>query len=641
MFVKSSVPNISTEKQKKQMAFRLLGTFLGGSLVLNAYFGKLFLGFSNDVNSLSAFLGALVLSIPIFYSASKSLFQKKIHMEALVAIALFGCFALEDYLTAGIVAFIMLGAELIQSRTALGARAAIEGLIKLTPTKARKIISDNQQQEIPAHELTRGDKILILPGDNIAADALITKGAATINEASITGESIPAEKQTGDKIFAGTINLTGKLEAEVIRAGEDTTLGKVKKLILEAETSKIPIMRIIDQYASWYAPLILMISCIILYFTKDLNRAITALVVTCPCALVLATPTAVVAALSCAARLGILVKNVKHLEIASKLNALVFDKTGTLTTGELTVTKLSPIDSSETAGEKLLLIAGSLARYSSHPASKAVVNTANQANLSFNDVHDVQEKAGLGISGIVDNKKVLIGKRQWLKENKITIAKNTSNMDGLSIIYVAFGNEYIGWIGLEDKTREEAKSATEQLHQIGIRKIIMLTGDRESVAKKVAAELGCQDYKAQCLPEEKLEAVHKLQKEGYCVGVIGDGINDAPALAAGDIGIAMGAAGSDIAIHSASISLMNNDLTRLPFIITISKKTKLIMYENLLFGIIFIVVGLVSSSLGYLNPIIAAIMHNVGSFIVIFNSARLIRFGEELTIHSDIQREEN
>ena len=253
----------------------------------------------------------------------------------------------------------------------------------------------------------------------------------------------------------------------------------------------------------------------------------------------------------------------------------------------------------------------------------------------------MQEKAGLGISGIVDNKKVLIGKRQWLKENKITIAKNTSNMDGLSIIYVAFGNEYIGWIGLEDKTREEAKSATEQLHQIGIRKIIMLTGDRESVAKKVAAELGCQDYKAQCLPEEKLEAVHKLQKEGYCVGVIGDGINDAPALAAGDIGIAMGAAGSDIAIHSASISLMNNDLTRLPFIITISKKTKLIMYENLLFGIIFIVVGLVSSSLGYLNPIIAAIMHNVGSFIVIFNSARLIRFGEELTIHSDIQREEN
>ncbi len=621
---------VSTELQKKLVAIRLLATFLGGTLILNAYLAQIVLRISPQVAALSAFVGAVLLGAPIISKSVKSLLHGKIHMEELVSIAIIGCFALEDYKTAGAVAFIMLGAELIQSRTALGARAAIEGLIRLTPTRARRKNKDGSLEEIPAHSLSIGNTIVILPGDTVPADGTIVNGMATINEASITGESVPAEKKSGDTVFAGTVNHTGKIEVNVTRAGEDTTLGKVKKLIIEAEHTKMPIMSIIDQYVTWYVPLILMIAGIILYFTRDMNRAITALVVTCPCALILATPTAIVAALSCAARLGILIKNVRHLEVASHLNALVFDKTGTLTTGELSVTKLTPVEESEDAALDLLTTAASVAQNSNHPVSKAVVTMAKNASVPLKNVEDVQEKAGMGISAKIGTQTVLLGKREWLIENRISIKNDSKDMEGLSVLYVAVDKTYTGWIGLEDKTRSEAKHATEELHQIGIKKIIMLTGDRESVAQKVAAELGCQEYRAHCLPEEKLDVVNELKQHGYSVGVVGDGINDAPALAAGNIGIAMGAAGSDIAIHSASISLMNNDLLRLPFIVKISRKTRAVIYQNLAFGAFFIVAGLLASGMGYLNPILAALLHNIGSFVVIFNSARLVRFGEDL-----------
>ncbi|MEW6534607.1 MAG: cation-translocating P-type ATPase [Candidatus Auribacterota bacterium] len=621
--------------QQKMIALRLLGTFLGGALVLNSFLAQYMFDMSDDTAGLSAFIGAVLLSIPILWSSLRSLFSGKLHMQELVALALLACFALQDYKTAGIVAFIMLGAELIQSRSALGARAAIEGLVRLTPTRARLVQSDGTTTEIEARSLSADSSIIVLPGEYIPADGVITAGNATINEASITGESMPVEKKGTDTVFAGTLNINGKITIKVTRAGDDTTLGKVKKLIMEAEQTKAPIMRIIDQYVSWYTPVIVMIAGIILYFTRDMSRAVTALVVTCPCALILATPTAMVAALSSAARLGILVKNVRHLELASRLNAIVFDKTGTLTTGELAVTKLSPLSKDANAGMDLLSLAGSLASNSMHPVSKAVSTMAKQARVPLHTVSDFAEEAGMGILGTVEKNRVIVGKIQWLKQHKITVKepKDAPETAGLSLLHVAVNETYIGWIGLEDKTRGEAREAAIQLHSAGIKKIMMLTGDRESVAEKVAKELGCEEYRSQCLPEQKLQEVHALQDKGYIVAVVGDGINDAPALAAGDIGIAMGAAGSDIAIHSASISLMNNDLRRLPFIVALSKKTRTVIFQNMAFGIFFIAAGLTASGLGYLNPIIAAVLHNVGAFVVIFNSARLVRMGEHLNPH--------
>jgi Cd2+/Zn2+-exporting ATPase len=334
-----------------------------------------------------------------------------------------------------------------------------------------------------------------------------------------------------------------------------------------------------------------------------------------------------VASLSSAARLGILVKNVADLERAGLLNAVVFDKTGTLTIGELAVSRLSPADGVKP--EDLLRIAASAERHSNHPVAKAILEVARQAELELIEPDSFKEEAGKGVRTVIKGKTVLVGRASWLAAEGVTGLPSTEEMKGFSAFAVAESGRALGWVGLEDQTRAEAKKATAELKALGVRRIMMLTGDKWEVARKVSEELGCTDLEAECLPEHKLEVVNALKKKGYRVAVVGDGVNDAPALAAGDIGIAMGAAGSDVAINSATIALMNNDLERLPFLLKLSRKTRRVVNQNLLFGAVFIVTGLVLSSYGVLQAWHAAVMHNVGSLIVIFNSARLARMGEE------------
>ncbi|TSA55150.1 MAG: cation-translocating P-type ATPase [Planctomycetaceae bacterium] len=455
---------------------------------------------------------------------------------------------------------------------------------------------------------------------------------SSVNEATITGESLPVDKVPGMQVFAGTANLTGALDIEVTKAGEDTTLGKVQSLIIQAEQTKIPIMRIIDKYVKWYVPTILMIAGIIWFLTEDINRSIAALVVSCPCALILATPTAMVAAISAAARLGVLIKNVSHLEIAGKMTAMVFDKTGTLTTGRLYVTKLTPVDGIE-AGE-LLSTAASAEQMSKHPAARALLTLSKEANIKLPVSEEFEEVPGKGVIAMVNSERVMIGRESFLEENKIDLANVEDpalhEEQGFSTLYVAKGGKCIGWIGLQDKTRPEAHQAVEELLAAGLKRITMLTGDRSEVANRVALELGCTDYKAHCFPQDKLEVVEQLKRAGHIVTVVGDGINDAPALAAGDLGIAMGAAGSDVAINSASIALMSDDLRRLPFLVKLSRKTRSVITQNLLFGVLFIILGVAAAAAAWLPPILAAVFHFGGSLVVIFNSARLVRFGEEL-----------
>jgi Cd2+/Zn2+-exporting ATPase len=474
--------------------------------------------------------------------------------------------------------------------------------------------------------------IRIRPGEVVPADGEIVTGVTTMNEASITGESLPVDKGLSGQVFAGAVNLTGSVEARVTRVGADTTLGQVRNLIMDAEKTKIPLMRIIDQYIRWYTPVVIMIAFTILFFTQDMIPAITALLVTCPCAFVLATPTAMVAALSAAARLGILVKDVGDLEEAGRLNAIAFDKTGTLTTGQLAVTRLAPAPNVDPA--RMLLYAASAESHSNHPVAQAVVRVAREAKLDLPEASDIHEEAGKGVRAVVNGAQVMIGRETWLKDEKVDFSNLTvdpKEMEGYSILYVAENRRVLGWIGLEDKARPEAKKATADLRKIGIRRLTMFTGDRWSVARRVAGELGCTEVEAECLPARKLELVRKMKDSGMHVAVVGDGVNDAPALAAGDIGIAMGAAGSDVAIHSASIALMSNDLQRLPFLIRLSRRTRTIVNQNLAFALVFIVVGLSLAALKILTPITAAALHVFGSFVVIFNSARLVRFGEEMT----------
>jgi Cd2+/Zn2+-exporting ATPase len=605
---------------------------LGVVFVLNAFIVDWLFDAGSTLASASAMIGSLILGYPIIVTAVKDLRRGNLSINELVAIAVLAAFASGNYETAGIVAFFMLTGEIIETRTAQGARDSIESLIKLTPTKARRILKDGSEEEIAASQLAVGDVIRIRPGDNVAADGVIVKGEGSFNQATITGESLPAEKNTGDEVFAGTQNLTGVLEIKVSRAGTDTTLGRVRELIIAAEKTKLPIQKIVDQYMGFYTPLVLVIGALVWAFTHDLNRVIAVFVVSCPCAFILATPTAMVAALSAAARLGILIKNVADIELAAKINAFVFDKTGTLTTGQLAVSRLAPIGDTKPA--ELLLLAASAEKYSNHPTAKALTTLAGEAGVPLAEPKDFAETAGRGVKAQINGAKILVGRAQWLKDNGIDASFEKSvdlnETEGWSLIFVAQNGKCVGWVGMQDQTRAEAKEALAELKEAGVRRIAMISGDRQVVATRVAAEIGCEEAKGDCLPQNKVEFVRAVKAKGYKVAVIGDGVNDAPALAAGDIGIAMGAAGSEVAIHSATIALMNNDLRRLPFLVKLSRSTRAVINQNFAFGVVFIIVGLAATAFGYIGPIVAALLHNVGSLIVIFNSARLVRKGEEL-----------
>lgn len=622
------VPREEAEAQRR-VARRLAVTLGGGALVLNGFIaGRLDL-VAPAVADSSAAVGAVVLAVPIVWRAVRNLLSDRLELDELIALAVIAAIAFQDFVSAGAVAFFALLGELVERRTALGARVAIESLVRLAPTKARRVEADGREVEVEATELAPGDRIRVRPGEGVPADGVVRAGRSTLSEASITGESLPAEKGEGDEVYAGTTNLTGALDVEVLRAGADTTLGKVKQLILAAEASRPPVARIIDRYVAWYLPTVLMIAFVILFFTREQVRFVAALVVACPTALVLATPTAMVAALSCAARLGILIKNASDLEVASRLTCVLFDKTGTLTSGALSVVRLLPAEGCDPGD--VLRFAAAVAGRSNHPASRAVVAVAEEAGLSGAEAVDVEEIPGLGVAGRVDGREVLLGRRTLLERRGVEVpAAELPGGEALSRIDVAVDGRWWGAFGLEDSVREGAGEAVARLRELGVERISIMTGDRWDVARKVGTELGCDDVAAEVLPQEKLELAESARARGERIAVVGDGVNDAPALAAGDLGIAMGAAGSDVAIGSAQVALMNNDLRRVPFLIELSLASRRVVRQNLAVGVGLLAVGLALAGGGYLTPVWAILLHNLGSLFVVFNSARLIRLGESL-----------
>ena len=630
--LKDDIATEATRGKQMRVSLALIATLAGFTLLASSWIAqwKLLYGPDSFQTKLLALAGAILLSMPVLWHALKCFLKGHSHMDELAALAIIACFATQNYTVAGIVAFFMLLSELVETRTALGARASIESLIKLTPKRAYLLAEDGTEKDVKVKELKPGDIIRVRPGDNIPADGEVTNGLSSINEATITGESLPVDKVPGMQVFAGTNNLTGVLDIKVTKAGKDTTLGKVQSLIMQAEKTKIPIVTIIERYIKWYVPTILMIAIIFYFFTRDIQQTISILIIACPCSLILATPSAMVAAISASARLGILVKNVADLEIAGRMTAMIFDKTGTLTTGRLYVTKLTPAENIEPA--ELLAVAASAEQMSKHPAARALMQVAKEANLSLPQTESFEETPGKGVTATINSERIIVGRDTFLKENNIDMSRVSDpalhEEHGFSTLYVSRDSTCIGWIGLQDKTRPEAQQAVKELFEAGIKRVIMLTGDREEVASRVAGELGCTDFKAHCLPQDKLSIVEKTRKDGHTVVVVGDGINDAPALAAGDLGIAMGAAGSDVAINSASIALMSDDLKRLPFLVRLSRNTRKVIYENISFGISFILLGISLSFL--IRPEVAAVLHFVSSLFVVFNSARLVRFGEEL-----------
>ncbi|MHB9139598.1 MAG: heavy metal translocating P-type ATPase, partial [Victivallaceae bacterium] len=428
---------------------KLSVALIGGFFIVNSFILEWLVPGQVFSARLSAIIGSVILAFPIMVTALKDIYYGKIYMNELVALAILAAFTGGDFQTAGIISFFLLLTIIIESRTASGAQRSIEELIKLTPSTARKILN-GKEIDVEALDLKLGDVIRVRPGENFPVDGRIIVGESTVNQASITGESLPVDKELGDDVFAGTQNLTGIVDIQVTKVGEDTTLGKVKEMILAAEGSKSPIVRIIDRYAGYYTPTVLMIAGVTWWFTQDMERVITLMVIACPCAIVLATPTAVVAAVAAAARLGILIKNVSHLELAAKIRAFVFDKTGTLTDGILSVARLNPFDN--IAPAELLKVAAIAEQHSNHPTAIALQKLAAEAGIKLVEVTEFSETHGKGVQAIIDGQKCYVGRAAWLNTVGVDTTVAAEQEDhGMSVVYVARDGKLLGWIGFKDK----------------------------------------------------------------------------------------------------------------------------------------------------------------------------------------------
>lgn len=560
------------------------------------------------------------------------------HMNELVLIAVAAAAARGDatgFLTGAIIAFFLLIGLMIENRSAAGAQLSLKEIAQMTSGKVRRLNTDGSETEIDPETLTIGMMIRLRPGEVIPADGVIVSGNSTVQEANITGESIPAEKTAGDKIFAGTINLSGAPDIEVTGIGAQTVIGKVADLILDAERTRPSFVRMIDLYAQYYTPLVLMLTFFIwVVFDHDWSRVVTVLVAACPIALVLSTPSAAVAAISVAARMGVLIKNVGDIEILSAIKTYVFDKTGTLTTGSLEVTRLAPVENIDS--ETLLSAACAAGQNSNHPVSIAICTLGKKVHIPFLPHTGWSEIPGRGISCQIPDGTVLVGNLNWMTENGVLPEAFKGHHDeeneGMSLLYVMKNGKALGWIALRDHIREEAKSTISALSEGLGTEIIMVTGDREPVARQVALEIGIQTWFSHCKPADKIAEIEKLKQTEHEVIFVGDGVNDGPALAASNIGIAMGAAGNNLAIETASIALMNNKLDRLLFLRKLSSAYRQLMIQNFALGIFIISAGI---TIGVVLPgemsgqglgaILSAGLQVVGALAVTMNSARLMR----------------
>jgi Cd2+/Zn2+-exporting ATPase len=621
---------------------------VGGILAIVSWVAHL-LNVTNElVATLPAVLAAILLGSKLFYAAGLEVLQRRVSSSSLAALAILASMAVEKYGTAAFLAFILLVADLIVSRTADGAKRAIEQLVSLTPDIAR-VILDGAEKIIPVGQVKVGQTVRIRPGENLPVDGRVTSGESTINQASLTGEAMPVEVQNGSDVYAGTSNLTGAIDIEVTQVGEDTTIGKVSGLIREAESTKTQRQLLIEQVARFYVPVALSVALVVFFLTSQSDieavresaalRAVTVLVVTCPTALLLSSPSAMVAAFAAAARLGVMIKRTEYLESSANIDAVVMDKTGTLTTGRFEVSRLAPADGIK--GADLLKAAAFAEASSNHPLGLSILRTAEQARITVDADGKFEEIHGAGVNAKTSIGSISAGRGTWIKQlnpgANEQIAAVEDKIEGMSGVHVVKDGVYLGAVGLEDKVRPNAKGVVERLHEIGVRLAAIFTGDRLSVGKRVGALTGVDAVEAECLPEEKHELIKQLTDDGYRVMMVGDGINDGPALAEADVGVAMGLSGSDIAANSAGVALMTDELNRLPFLMELSRRTRLIVTQNIVVSILMAIVGLVLAATGSFQAIggasigvgFAAFFHFVPDVFVIGNSFRLFRFGED------------
>lgn len=570
----------------------------------------------------SAFIGSLL----IWYNALDGIREHDFTADIPVSIAVIAAIGIGQYSAAAIVAVLLLVGGLLEDLVAARADRAVEALAKLLPDKVT-LHNNGEERIVSLEEVTVGDRVLIRSGERIPVDGEVIQGSSSVNQAVITGESLPVEKNAGDPVFAGTLNEVGVLEIVTTKIGKETTLGQIQRLIEEAQADKAPIERLLDRYAKIYTPIAIILGVALWAVTGDVMRAITMLIIFCPCVMVLATPTALVAAIGNAAGSGSLVKKGAAIEALAKADTVIFDKTGTLTTGNLSLVRIIPVGN--IAPDTLLVTAASAEKFSEHPLGKSIVKAAQRAGGEIHDPDSCEILPGLGIAAQVQGREVLVGRPKLFtdrgKEIPQTIERQVTGLTqtGCSVILVMIEQEIRGLMVFEDVIRENACATVSQLHAVGIRTVIV-TGDNEGATAKIAKKLGIDEYHTDMLPAEKVSSVKKFQADKKQVIFLGDGVNDGPALATADIGIAMGGAGTDVAIETADIALLSDDLSNLPGLITLSKRSISTIHQNLAFALGVLALAVCLTVPGILTPVTGALLHELSSIPVIANSARLI-----------------
>lgn len=569
---------------------------------------------------------ALVGSSFIWYSAVQGIREGDFTADIPVSLATAAAIAIGQYPAAAVVAVLLLLGGLLEELVAARADRALDALARLLPDRVT-VRRDGKDLFLSPDEVVVGDLLIVRSGERIAVDGEVLFGAAAINQSAITGESVPAEKQAGDTVFAGTLNENGAIEVLATRVGTETTLGQIRRLVADAQEEKAPVERVLDRYAKLYTPAAIILGLLLWWWSGNVLQAITMLIVFCPCVIVLATPTALVASIGNAALRGSLVKKGAAVETLAHVDTVIFDKTGTLTSGELQLADVVPFD--DVLETSLLGYAASAEKFSEHPVGRAIVRAAAGREIAVTDPESCELLTGLGVKARTGGHAVLLGRPKLFSDMGITLPKtvlweiNARACEGMSVIVVMIDHTVSGLLVFEDTLREHAQETVAALNQAGIRTVIV-TGDNRETAARIAEATGISEMHAEMMPEEKVGIVKRFQEAGHRVAFVGDGVNDGPALATADVGVAMGNAGTDVAIETADVVLLSDDLLKLPRIIDTSRKALRTIRQNLVFAVGVLLFAVCLTVFNILTPVTGALLHELSSIPVIANSARLI-----------------
>lgn len=586
-----------------------------------------------------AWFTIVLCGAPIVWGAAVAMYEDfDVKADLLVSLALIAAVAVGEVFAAAEIAFIMQLGAMLEEFTVSKAQAGIERLVKLTPTTAR-IVRNGKEEVMPADIVSVGDVVRVLPGEVIPVDGTIVTGDTTIDQSVMTGESMPVDRTVGDEVFSGTVNQFGAFDMTATKEGEDSSIQRMIKLVKSTDPGNAKIVSIADRWATWIVVIALLAAAGTYAVTGEIIRAVTILVVFCPCALVLATPAAIMAAISNASQRGFLVRRGSIMEQLAKVNTMTFDKTGTLTNGTPEVIAVEIV--SDISDAELYRLVASVERKSEHPLGKAIVSGfTSRYGERFDAVDSFRVIPGKGLEASVQAQSVLAGNEAMMILAGISIEDSVKNAvrehlhRGASIVYVAIDGALAGYVALADRVRRESRSVVESLHELDVMPVL-LTGDHVATAKTIAERLNVSHVIADCLPEDKMDTVAQLQQEGNIVAMVGDGVNDAPALKKSDVGIAMGGIGSDIAVEAADIVLVNDNIRELPHLVALSKRMMTTIKINLSFSLILNFVAIILAMLGTLSPVWGALVHNGGSLLVVANSALLLSWAYKSSVPDD------